>query len=72
MQLAVSLSVSEAKHVADQRIELRAALGGEDARDRERVGRLLQANAEKARKLCHLLPGNRELLNSMLPLRGVV
>ena len=51
---------------------LRATRGASLSRDRERVGRVLQANAEKARQLRHLLPGNRELLNSMMPTRAVV
>ena len=39
--------------------------------DRERVARALQANAEKARQMRTLLPANRELLESLTPLRGV-
>jgi hypothetical protein len=31
----------------------------------------LQASAEKARQMRNLLPTNRELLNSLLPMRGV-
>jgi hypothetical protein len=44
-----------------------AALRG----NRERAGRLAQANAEKARQMCNLLPTNRELINSLTSMRGV-
>jgi len=50
---------------------LRAARGASLLRDRERVERVLQASAERTRQLRNLLPSNRELLNSLLPLRGV-
>ena len=50
---------------------LRPTRGAALLRERERVARVLQANADKARQLRNQLPGNRELLNSMLLLRGV-
>jgi len=50
---------------------LRAARGADLARDRERVARALQANAEKARQMRGALPANRELLNLLTPMRGV-
>ncbi len=40
-------------------------------RDRERVARALQANAERARQMRKLLPANRPLLESLAPMRGV-
>jgi hypothetical protein len=50
---------------------LRATRGAALLRDRERVGRVVQATAEKARQMRNLLPTNRELLNSLTPMRGV-
>ena len=50
---------------------LRSVRGAALSRDRERVARALQANAEKARQMRTLLPANRELLESLTPLRGV-
>jgi hypothetical protein len=50
---------------------LRGARGAALRRDRERVERALQANAEKARQMGRLLPPNRELLDSLTPMRGV-
>jgi flavin-dependent dehydrogenase len=48
-----------------------AARGAAPGPDRERVARALQANAEKARQMRKLLPTNRELLESLAPMRGV-
>jgi hypothetical protein len=48
-----------------------AARGAAAGRDRERVARALEANAEKARQMRKLLPANRELLASLTPMRGV-
>jgi len=48
-----------------------AARGAVLRRDRERVARALQANADKARQMRTLLPANRELLESLTPMRGV-
>jgi tryptophan 7-halogenase len=53
------------------RPSLRAARGAALHRDRERVVLALQARAEKARQMCKLLPANRELLDSLTPMRGV-
>ena len=50
---------------------LRATRGAALLRDRERVGRVVQATAEKARQMRNLLPTNRELLISLTPMRGV-
>jgi len=50
---------------------LRSTRGAALLRDRERVGRVLQASAEKARQMRNVLPTNRDLLNSLLPMRGV-
>ena len=50
---------------------LRVARGAALSRDRERVARALQANAEKARQMRTLLLPNRELLDSLTPMRGV-
>lgn len=53
------------------RPSLRAARGAALHRDRERVALALQARAEKARQMCKLLPANRELLDTLTPMRGV-
>jgi hypothetical protein len=53
------------------RPSLRAARGATLLRERERVGRVLQAGAEKARQMRNQLPTNRDLINSLLPMRGV-
>ena len=50
---------------------LMSARGAALHRDRERVGRVVQANAEKARQMCSLLPTNRALLDSLTQMRGV-
>jgi tryptophan halogenase len=50
---------------------LREARGAAPRRDGERVARALQANAEKARQMRTVLLPNRELLNSLTPMRGV-
>jgi hypothetical protein len=50
---------------------LRATRGAALLRDRERVGRVLQASAEKARQMRNQLPTHRDLINSLLPMRGV-
>jgi flavin-dependent dehydrogenase len=50
---------------------LRQARGPALVRERERVARVLQANADKSRLLRNQLPTNRELLESLVPLRGV-
>lgn len=50
---------------------LRVARGAALGRERERVARALQANAEKARQMRTLLLPNRELLDSLTPMRGV-
>jgi flavin-dependent dehydrogenase len=47
------------------------ARGAALRRDRERVARALQTNAEKARQMRKLLPANRQLLESLAPMRGV-
>jgi hypothetical protein len=48
-----------------------AARGTALRQDGERVARTLQANAEKVRQMRTLLLPNRELLNSLTPMRGV-
>lgn len=48
-----------------------AVRGAALRRDRERVAQALQANAGKARQMRKLLPANRELLESLAPMRGV-
>ena len=53
------------------RPSLRAARGAGLRRDRERVARALQANADKARQMRKALPANRELLDILTPMRGV-
>ena len=50
---------------------LRPARDAALRRERERVGRVLHANAEKGRQLRAQLPTNRELLEYLVPLRGV-
>jgi flavin-dependent dehydrogenase len=50
---------------------LRASRGAALHRDRERVAQALRANAEKARQMRAALPANRELLESLAPMRGV-
>jgi len=50
---------------------LLAVRGAALRRDRERVAQALQANAGKARQMRKLLPANRELLESLAPMRGV-
>jgi hypothetical protein len=50
---------------------LMAARGAALRLDRERVARLMQVNAEKARQMCSLLPANRVLLHSLTQMRGV-
>jgi hypothetical protein len=53
------------------RPSLMAARGAVPRGDRERVQRLVHANAEKARQMCSLLPTNRALLDSLTQMRGV-
>ena len=53
------------------RPSLRATRAAALRRDRERVGRLVQASADKTGQMCSLLPTNRELLNALTPLCGV-
>ena len=50
---------------------LQAIRGAALRRDRERVAAALQAVAGKARQMRNLLPTNRDLINSVAPIRGV-
>lgn len=45
--------------------------GAESRRDKARIGDILKANDEKARRMLSLLPTNRELVNAMTALAGV-
>jgi hypothetical protein len=50
---------------------LQAIRGAALRRDRERAATALEAVAAKARQMRNLLPTNRDLINSVAPMRGV-